>query len=65
MPSSTFSVRMNAELLERIKLIAETETRTVNQQIVYFIEKGLARYEAEKDYLRGMDDVPNDGRLAK
>jgi len=65
MASSTFSVRLNAELLERIKLIAESETRTVNQQIVHFIEKGLARYEAEKDFLRGMDDIPNDERMAK
>ena len=55
MTPSTFSIRLDEDLLNTIKDIAKKETRTVNQQIIYFIEKGLARYEQEQEVLASMD----------
>lgn len=67
MPSNTFSVRIDLELLDTIKMIAEQENRTVNQQIVHFIEKGLARYEVEQRAIESLDAVgqTNKEKIAK
>lgn len=58
MASTTFSVRLDGELLDTIKQIADRENRTVNQQIVYFVEKGLVRYNVEQEAIAAIDEKP-------
>lgn len=54
--TTTFSIRMDKELLETVKQIAERETRTTNQQIIHLIEKGLARHYDEQEAISRLDD---------
>lgn len=55
--TTTFSIRLDKELLETIKEIADKETRTANQQIVHLLEKGIARYEAEQRAIDSLDEA--------
>lgn len=60
--TSTFSIRLDKKLLEAIKEIADRETRTTNQQIVYLIEKGLSRYEIEQEAIASIDSTNQSNR---
>ncbi len=55
--TSTFSIRLDKELLETIREIADKETRTTNQQIVHLLEKGIARYEVERKAIESLDEA--------
>jgi len=51
MKTDTFSIRMEAELLARIRELAENDRRVVNQEILFLLEKGLEEYEKEQEIL--------------
>ena len=40
-------VRIDETVHQKIKIIAETESRTMNSQIEYFLKKGVELYEKE------------------
>ena len=40
-------LRIDPNVYEKIKVIADEETRSVNSQMEYFIKKGVAQYELE------------------
>lgn len=67
MESRVVSIRLDADLHERIKSLAEKERRPTAQQIVYLIERGLIRYEAEQEAIASLDAVgqPNKEKIAK
>lgn len=67
MESRVVSIRLDADLHERIKSLAEKERRPAAQQIVYLIERGLIRYEAEQGAIEAMDAVgqTNKEKIAK
>lgn len=50
MPSDLprLTVRMEQNLLDKVKKIAEKESRKTNQQIVYIIKKYVEQYEKEQ-----------------
>ena len=50
----TTQLRVDGQLYEKIKYIARQELRSVNNQIEYFIKKGVEQYEAE----RGREIIP-------
>lgn len=41
------SLRIDAEVLEKLAIIARAENRSVNAQIEYAIKENIRRYEAE------------------
>ena len=49
MPSAKPVLKTNVDekTYEKMKIIAENETRTLSKQIEYFIKKGIAQYEKE------------------
>ena len=40
-------IRLDATLHQKLKIIANEESRNMNSQIEYFIKKGIEAYEAE------------------
>lgn len=42
-----YSLRLDAEDNEKLKIIAKLETRSVSNMIEYLIKKEIRRYEAE------------------
>ena len=56
METRVISIRLEADLHDQIKAMAEKERRPASQQIVYLIEKGIARYEAEQRAIDSLDD---------
>lgn len=56
METRVISIRLDADLHDQIKTMAEKERRPASQQIVYLIEKGIARYEAEQRVIESLDD---------
>lgn len=57
METRVISIRLEADLHEQIKAMAEKERRPASQQIVYLIETGIARYEAEQRAIGSIDDL--------
>lgn len=49
MPSAKPVLKTNVDekTYEKMKIIAENETRTLSKQIEYFIKKGIEQYEKE------------------
>ena len=39
------TIRANENLLEKIKIIAQKENRSLNSQIEYLLQKGVSQYE--------------------
>lgn len=39
--TKTFSIRLPSELLEKIKMLAKVERRSVNAQVIYMLEMYL------------------------
>ena len=56
MLSRSFSIRIDVELFSKIKNIAEVEDRTINQQIINFIKRGIEVYEKEQAILDSVKD---------
>lgn len=44
---AVFQFRVDSKVYEKLKAIAEKESRSLNSQVDYFVKKGLAQYEAE------------------
>lgn len=55
MKTRVISIRLETDLHDRIKDLAEKERRPATQQIVYLIEKGLSRYEEEQEAISALD----------
>ncbi len=51
MLSRTFSIRIEAELFKEIAEIAKSEDRTINQQMMNLMKKGLEIYNKEQAIL--------------
>ncbi len=47
MAKTQYTIRVEDNLLEKAKIISEKEIRSLNNQIEYFIAKGIADYEKE------------------
>lgn len=47
MPKVATQMRYEYELYEKTKIIAETERRSINAQIEYFMKQGIEAYEKE------------------
>ncbi len=45
MTKKQFSIRIDEILLQKLRIIAKHEIRSVNQQIIIFIKSGLKSYE--------------------
>jgi hypothetical protein len=56
MGNKTFSIRLEDDILDEVRKIAEKERRATNAQIVVLLEKGLKRYKKEQEYLKGMSE---------
>ena len=56
METRVISIRLEADLHEQIKAMAEKERRPASQQIVHLLEKGIARYEAEQRAIESLDE---------
>jgi len=39
--------RIDEDIYDRIKMIADIERRSINAQMEYFLEKSVAQYESE------------------
>ncbi|MCK5616590.1 hypothetical protein KAR91_82785 [Candidatus Pacearchaeota archaeon] len=63
MVTRTFSIRLDSEVLKEIRIMAEKEKRNVNLQIVYLLEKGIARVKKESEYLKKMDDSSEEDEI--
>lgn len=46
-------IRLDEELYELIKKIADQEMRSINAQMEYFIREGAHQYQHEHPYLNG------------
>jgi len=42
-----YTVRLEEPLLEQLKVISQKELRSLNNQIEYFIAKGIEQYQQE------------------
>lgn len=51
MPSNIprLTIRMKQETIDKIKIIAEIEHRSANEQVNYIIDKYLKEYEAKQE----------------
>ena len=47
MPKIATQMRYEYELYEKTRIIAESELRSLNAQIEYFMKKGIEAYEKE------------------
>jgi len=46
--TAKITIRLNRELLESLRKAAEKEKRSVNQQVLFYVQKGLEKQEKEK-----------------
>ena len=46
--SRSFSVRVDQDFFDEITELAEKEDRTINQQMIHLMKRGLADYYSEK-----------------
>lgn len=51
MSSKTFSIRLEDAVLDEVRRIAKKEHRATSAQIAVPVEKGLAGYRKEQEYL--------------
>ena len=56
--SKVVSVRMDEELLEEIRRLADDEHRAINGQVIMLLEKGLRQHEKEQEAISQMDANP-------
>ena len=42
-----YTIRIEEKLLEKAKIIADQEVRSLNNLFEYFVHKGITEYEAE------------------
>ncbi|MDR2656422.1 MAG: Arc family DNA-binding protein [Oscillospiraceae bacterium] len=47
MPKSQLTLRLDDDILDKLKVIADKERRSINSQYEYFLAKAIERYEAE------------------
>ncbi len=47
MPKIQYTVRLDETILEKAKIIAEMEVRSLNNLIEFFVTKGVSAYEEE------------------
>ena len=43
--TKTYTLKINADLLEKFKIVAKKEYRTTNRQLFYIIRKYVTEYE--------------------
>lgn len=48
MPKTQYTIRLEDDLLARVKQVASAELRSLNNQIEYFIAKGVEAYELDE-----------------
>lgn len=60
MSKTQYTIRLEEPLLNKVKVIAEKELRSLNNQIEYFIAKGVEQYEheaqMEKNFIEGFEE---------
>lgn len=49
MPKTATQIRLDEDLFERLKTIAEREMRSLNSQMEYFLLKAVIQYEKENE----------------
>ncbi|MCL2693848.1 MAG: hypothetical protein FWE60_01940 [Oscillospiraceae bacterium] len=47
MPKEQYTIRIDEQLLEKTKIIAVKQLRSVNNQFEFFVAKGIEFYEKE------------------
>jgi hypothetical protein len=50
-------LRIPEDLCEKVKAIAESEFRTMNAQLVYFISEGVALHEQRQKFIASHSDA--------
>ena len=48
-PVNPYPLRIDEELMEKLKIIAEENSRSVNKEIEYLIKKEIKTYEDKKE----------------
>lgn len=46
--NKAYSLRIDSEIMDKIKIIAKKENRYANKQIEYILKKYIEQYEAEQ-----------------
>jgi hypothetical protein len=55
MTTKTFSIRLDEDMLEKIKAQADDNHRPVNGEIMMLLEKGLEKYAREQEAIAALD----------
>ena len=56
-----FTMRIDAELLDKLRVIADSNKRSASMQIEFFLEECIAKYEAQNGTIR----IPSDSSEPK
>ena len=57
--SKVVSVRMDEELLEEIRRLADDEHRAINGQVIMLLEKGIRQHEKEQEAIALLNANPS------
>jgi hypothetical protein len=52
-----YTIRLDEDVFIKLKRIADSERRSVNNQVEYFIDKGISRYEEENGNIDSRQDA--------
>jgi len=55
MAKTASQIRLDDDLFEKIKIIAEKEYRTMNAQMEFFLQKDVEQYEKEHGVIRSYE----------
>lgn len=57
-----FTSRIDDDLMDKIKAIANKEMRSINNTIEFLLSKGVGSYMREADELKEIFDAPDDAK---
>ena len=60
--NKTYPLRIDNELMEKIRTIANTEDRTINKQIERMLKESVEQYENKHDNIK-ISMLKNDGKI--
>ena len=58
MPKTQYTIRLEDSTLERAKIIADKDVRSLNNLFEFFITKGIETYEKEESARHGSIEPP-------